>query len=149
MKTAKGCDRDFFELLMSDLSLAYRQRIEKKVVDEYYRHLKTYAQDRLATAFKDIVEIEEFFPTVAVILKHLRVLHEPEEKPWPSFRDIPAPAGIARDSLALVFKQLGKEPYSKEEYCQEMMKLHEKYPNAGFNRAAQEYTRKVGVKEGL
>ena len=147
MKAEKElCDRDFFNQLMANLSLTYRQMIEKKTVDEYWRHLKIYPKEKLVIVFKDIVEIEEFFPTIAAFIKQLRVTRLSEEpEPWPDFKKLrqDATKQIAKDSLKVIFQQL-TDPMLIEDYCQELMELDKKYPKVGFKEAAEKLRRRKG-----
>lgn len=141
------CDRDFFNQLMANMSLVYRQRIEEQTVDEYWSHLQRYPKEKLVAVFKDLPEIEEFFPTVAAIIRQLRVTYTAgEPEPWTDFKDLKREATkqIAKDSLEIIFNQLGPDPLPLEDYCEEAMKLHKKYPKAGFQGAAEKLKRIKG-----
>lgn len=139
-------NKAFFENLMSSISLSYRQKIDRKLVDQYWQFLKGYSQERLTQAFKDAVELEEYFPSIATLMKYLKgTADREEEEPWPTFKEIPTHSEIAKDSLALISTVWSDEPLTKKQYYEEMLTLHEKYPMTGFDKYAKRYAEKVNL----
>lgn len=138
----------YFKELMDQAGKLYRIPVNRESVQFFWDRLKKHKKESILLAFEEIFKKEEWFPTVATVIKYIPPDY-PEQKEWPDFQDIEnvAKSGIAKDSLQLIFKQLGKDSYGHKEYYQEMMKLHDKYPRAGFRDAAEKYKRIVEEKE--
>ena len=133
-------ERKFFEMEMANLSLNYRQKMDMKTVDWYWKHLQRYPKENLARAIKFLIEKEEYFPTIATFKKYL----DPELEfstpaPFPTFKEIKGETPIGRLTLDLIFKRLNKE-ITVDEYCVELEKLEEKFPSVkpiSFGRAGE------------
>jgi hypothetical protein len=134
----------FFSELMDRAVKAERlPGFNKEMVEIFWDHVKKYSTDPkiLNKALDMVIEHGEYLDP-GNIIKYIPRAY-PEEAPWPTFKDVKATTNIAQDCLSLVRRQV-TEPISKEAFFEEMMKLHEKYPKAGFATAAGAYARKVG-----
>jgi hypothetical protein len=143
-------ERKFFEMEVASLSLNYRQKIDMKAVDWYWRHLEKYPKENLIRTFKLIIEKEEYFPTIAVFKKYL----DPELElfqttdTFPTYKEIKVREPVGKESLDLIFKVLDRK-ITFEEYCESIERLEEKFPEIGFKKAAEALRKQRKVYETL
>lgn len=142
--------RKFFEMEMANLSLNYRQKLDMKMVDWYWRHLEKYPKENLGRAIKLIIDKEEYFPTIAVFKKYL----DPELElfkttdTFPTYKEIKVREPIGQESLDLIFKILDRK-ITFEEYGNGIEKLEEKFPDIGFKKAAEALRKQRKICDSL
>jgi len=136
-------ERKFFDMHMANLSLNYRQKIEKGSVDWFWEHFKNQEEEKFSDAMRDVIEAEEYFPTIATIKKYLNKPYPDVKQEWPSFTELEkvTKSNIGKDSLKLIFAKLNGER-GKEQYYRGMLELEKKYPDIrpiSFKQAAELY----------
>ena len=65
-------ERKFFDNVMTNLSINFRQRLDKKQTDLFWEHCKKSSPEQFKIAINDLIEAEQYFPTVATIKKYLQ-----------------------------------------------------------------------------
>ena len=123
-------DKKFFGNLIHGLFTNYRQKVDDKLIDLFWIEFKNVSEDRFRHAIKDVIEIEDYFPTIATIKKYLTVTVTDQDWEWPTSEDFKK-AGestqIGRDCLRIIL--LLDNKLTRKEYYDEMLKLDVKYPN--------------------
>lgn len=136
----------FFKKLIDRAGEMYRFSVNGESLNLYWGYLKKYSEDEITQAFDEVFKREEWFPNIATIIKYIPPRYQAGEQNWPTLDEVITTnkAGIAQDSLKIIRAKMNDE-LMKEEYYQEMLKLHQKYPHAGFGGAAEEYRKKSHV----
>lgn len=135
--TSESDFKQWFFDEMEKVARNYRIKPELTDIEILWDHLKGVSRDRLDKAMDSIIEREEYFPNVAVFRRHLAFTAESGEKQdFPTeWKKIPRRTEIAKASLKLINDVLDRK-ITREELIRGCEALDEKYPAAGFLKAA-------------